>query len=150
MPFGPMFGRALIRADEDAQLVEAIRRAEQGTRGEVRVHLERRCPRTEPMERARELFARLGMHDTADATGVLLYVSLRPRAACVYAGEGVHGAAEPGFWDDVVERVARGFAEGRAAAGLVGAIDAIGELLRRAAPGEDRAGDELPDEVSRS
>lgn len=150
MPFGPVLGRALIRDEDDAAIVDAIRRAERGSRGEVRLHLERRCRRAVPMERARELFASLGMHATQDATGVLLYVSLSPRVACVYAGEGVHGAAEPGFWEDVVGRVARGFAEGRAAAGLIEAIDEIGELLRRVVPGEDPAGNELPDEVSTS
>ena len=150
MPFGTLFGRARIRAHEDQAIVEAIRRAERGTRGEVRLHLERRCPRAEPMERARELFVALSMHATQGATGVLLYVSLRPRVACVYAGAGVHGAADPGFWVDVVDRVGRGFASGRAAAGLVEAIDAIGALLRRAAPGDDHAGNELSDLVSRS
>ncbi len=150
MPFGSRFGRARIGARDEAAIVDAIRRAERGSRGEVRVHLERRCPLDEPMGRARSLFGELGMGSTREATGVLLYVSLRPRAACVYAGEGVHGAAEPGFWQEVADRVARGFAEGRAAEGLVRAVDAIGALLRRAAPGDDRAGNELEDAVSRS
>jgi uncharacterized membrane protein len=150
MPFGRWFERPLIRAEDDAVIVDAIRRAERGSRGEIRLHLERRCPVAEPFDRARALFGALGMGATRDATGVLLYVSLHPRAACVYAGQGVHGAAAPGFWEDVVERVGRGFAEGRAAEGLVSALEALGELLRRAAPGEDRAGNELPDQVSRS
>ncbi|MDQ3033066.1 MAG: TPM domain-containing protein [Myxococcota bacterium] len=150
MTFGPAFGRKLITASDDATIVAAIGRAEQGSRGEVRIHLERRCADAEPMERARALFGELGMHETEGATGVLLYVALRPRVACVFAGEGIHGAAAEGFWDEVVDRVARGFAEGRAAAGLVEAIDRIGELLRRVAPGEDRAGNELPDQISTS
>ena len=49
-----------------------------------------------------------------------------------------------------MDRVGRGFAAGAAGAGLVEAIDRIGELLRRAAPGEDRAGNELPDEITTS
>jgi uncharacterized membrane protein len=150
MPFGPAFGRKLVTAADDAAIVEAIRRAEQGSRGEVRIHLERRCPEAEPMDRARALFAELGMAETEHATGVLLYVALSPRVACVYAGEGIHGAAAEGFWDEVVDRVGRGFASGGAGAGLVEAIDRIGELLRRAAPGEDRAGNELPDQITTS
>ena len=102
------------------------------------------------MERARAVFGELGMHETADGTAVLLYVSLSPRVACVYAGAGIHGAAGAAFWDEVVERVGRGFAEGRAADGLVEALGKIGELLRQAAPGEDTRGNELPDAVSSS
>lgn len=151
MPFGPLVGKQLVTAEDDARLVRAIQRAERGSRGEVRVHLERRCPIDDPMDRARDRFAHLNMHETADATGVLLYVSLSPRVACVFAGAGIHGAADAGFWDEVVDRVGRGFAEGRAADGLVEAIDRVGELLRRVVPDDDDArGNELPDTVTTS
>src|SRR5262245_20618735 len=73
MPFGPLLGRKLISAEDDRAIVEEIRRAEQGSRGEVRVHLERRCKAAEPMDRAKEIFGQLGMHETNGATGVLLY-----------------------------------------------------------------------------
>lgn len=149
MTFGPVFGPRLLTAADDARVLDAIRRAEQGSRGEVRLHLERRCPATEPMDRARALFFELGMDRTADGTGVLLYVALAPRVACVFAGEGLYARAESTLWDEVVDRVARGFREARAADGLVEAIDRLGELLRRTAPGEDR-GNELSDEVSTS
>jgi uncharacterized membrane protein len=150
MPFGPAFGKPLITREDDARVVDAISRAEQGSRGEVRVHLERKCSAADPMDRARELFAELGMHDTQEGTGVLLYVALDPRVACVYAGEGVHGAAQPGFWDEVVECVATGFGSGRAADGLIQALDKVGDLLRKTVPGDDRHGDELPNVVSTS
>lgn len=150
MPFGPLFGKKLLSVEDDVRLVEAIRAAERGSRGEVRLHLERRCRAAEPLDRARALFGELGMHETADGTGVLLYVALSPRVACVFAGQGVHGAAEAGFWDEVVDRVGRGFAEGRAAEGLIESIARIGDLLRRVVPGEDARGNELPDSVSTS
>lgn len=151
MPFGPLLGKQLLTAADDARLVAAIAAAEKGSRGEVRVHLERRCPTADPLDRARDRFAHLNMHATADATGVLLYVALSPRVACVFAGEGVHGAANEGFWDEVVDCVGRGFADGRAAAGLLEAIDRVGALLRRVVPDDgDARGNELSDEVSTS
>lgn len=126
----------------------AIGRAEQGNRGEVRVHLERRCAGKDALGRAAQLFERLGMRRTAGDTGVLLYVAVEDRKAAVFAGQGLHDAAQPGFWQEVVDIVAAGYQRGEPAQELVSAVERIGELLRTAVPGEDPHGNELPDVVS--
>ena len=150
MPFGPTFGKKLLTREDDVRVIEAIGRAEQGSRGEVRVHLERKCVPEDPLDRAREVFAALDMYETEEQTGVLLYVALEPRVACVFAGQGIHGAADPGFWDGVIDKVAAGFGSGQAAKGLIEALDAIGDLLREAVPGEDTHGNELPNTITTS
>jgi uncharacterized membrane protein len=81
---------------------------------------------------------------------VLLYVAVADRKAAVYAGQGILGAAQPGFWQEVVDAVATGFREGQALSGLEKAVERIGGLLRTAVPGEDTAGDELPNVVNQS
>lgn len=129
-------------------MVAAIGRAEAGNRGEVQVHLEARYPGDGPLGRAAALFAELGMDATRDGTGVLLYVAVEDRKAAVFAGPGIHAAGEDGFWQSAVEAIAAGFARGDRAGGLVAALDRIGDLLRAEVPGEDAAGDELPDRVS--
>ncbi|MCA9518319.1 MAG: TPM domain-containing protein [Myxococcales bacterium] len=139
--------RHLTREGE-ARVVAAIGRAEAGNRGEVRVHLESRYPGDGPLGRAAALFVELGMDATRDGTGVLLYVAVDDRKAAVFAGPGVHGAGEAGFWEGVVGEVAAGFARGDRASGLVRAVERVGELLRVACPGEDAAGNELPNTVS--
>lgn len=128
----------------------AIRRAEAGHRGEVLVHLEQRCGKLEALTRAARLFEKLGLRRTAEDTGVLLYVAVADHKVAVYAGRGVHGAALPGFWQEVVDEVAAGFRKGDAIAGLETAVERIGGLLRTAVPGEDARGNELPDRVSQS
>ncbi len=138
-----------LSKEEEARLVAAIRRAEEGHRGEVVVRLERSC-RGEPLARAAQLFEELGMSRTAADTGVLLYVAVADRKAAVYAGQGVHGAAQPGFWQEVVDGLAQGFREGSPVGGLEAAIERIGGLLRTAVPGEDTRGNELPDVVSQA
>lgn len=138
----------VLSADDRARIVEAIRDAERGHRGEIRVHVERTCPRPEPLERAKELFASLGMNETADGTAALLYVATDDHVACVWAGHGLYEARTPGFWDDVVDEVAGGFVTGAPARGIRVAVGRIGKLLVELAPGEDRAGNELSDEVS--
>jgi uncharacterized membrane protein len=142
--------RRILNSEEERAVVQAIGDAEKGNRGEVRVHLEARCPVDDPLARAGELFKELGMQRTAEGTGVLLYVAERDRRAAVYAGPGIHGAAEKNFWQDVVNAVAEGFSGREPARGIIRALGMIGSLLRDTVPGEDVSGNELPDEVTRS
>lgn len=131
-------------------MIAAITRAERGNRGEVRVHLEARCPGSDPLARARGLFHALGVDRTKDGTGVLLYVAVDDRKVAVFAGHGVHGAQTPEFWKGVTDTVADGARKGSLTQGLVAGIDRIGEVLRVAAAGRDRHGNELPNSVTSS
>ena len=131
-------------------LAEAITAAEADNRGEVRVHLEKTSPVDDALERAKQVFAGLGMHETQEDTGVLLYVAVEDRKVAVYAGKGIHGAAEEGFWKQVAAAVAEGFRSNDSLAGLCNALDQIGDLLREHAPGKDEAGNELPNKVTTS
>lgn len=137
-----------LSAEQEARLVEAIRRAEEGHRGEILVHVEQRCREVDALTRAARLFDEMGARKTAEDTAVLLYVAVADRKAAVYAGRGVHRAALPGFWQEVVDEVAAGYRKGDALAGLEAAIARIGGVLRTAAPGVDAQGNELPDRVS--
>lgn len=134
-------------ADETRRLVKAIGAAEKGNRGEVRVHVEGRC-KGEALERAKAVFGQLKMHETRDGTGVLLYVAVRDHKAAVFAGEGIVARGEGGFWDEVVRTVADGYRDGDPVAGFEAALAKVGDLLREAVPGEDDAGDELPNAVT--
>ncbi|HEY5926882.1 MAG TPA: TPM domain-containing protein [Kofleriaceae bacterium] len=138
----------ILRVGERRALQAAIAAAERSHRGEIRVHLESRYAGDGPVRRAEILFHELGLDRTQDGTGVLLYVAARDRKAAVFAGPGVYGAREPGFWNDVAAAVARGYADGDRIAGLLRAVEMIGEILRSAAPGEDTAGNELPNQVT--
>jgi uncharacterized membrane protein len=133
------------------ELTEAIAAAEQGHRGEVRVHLERCCPKDKrPLERAAELYDSFGMHRTREDTAVLLYVSFDDGRCAVHAGSGISAAAAPEFWKAVGDEINHGFAVGEPLAGLCAALEQIGEMLREHAAGEDVAGNELPDIVTSS
>ncbi len=137
-----------LTARERRELQAGIAAAERGHRGEIRVHIESRYPGDGPMQRAEVLFHELGLDRTRDGTGVLLYVAERDRKTAVFAGPGIYGARAAGFWNDVAAAVARGYAQGERMAGLLRALAMIGEILRDAAPGEDTAGNELPNEVT--
>ncbi|MCA9610622.1 MAG: TPM domain-containing protein [Myxococcales bacterium] len=142
--------KKIFEPDQEAILVRAIADAERRNRGEVRVHIERFCPETDAMDRAAVLFELLGMEETAADTGVLLYVATESRECAVFAGEGIVGAREPGYWQGVADALARGFARHDPIAGFEMALMQIGELLREVVPGDDAAGNELPNAVSSS
>lgn len=135
---------------ERRELQAGIAAAERGHRGEIRVHLESRYPGDGPLQRAEALFHELGLDRTRDGTGVLLYVAERDRKVAVFAGPGIYGARAPGFWKDVAVTVARGYAADDRLGGLLRAVEQIGEILRATVPGEDTAGNELPDQVTTS
>jgi uncharacterized membrane protein len=135
-------------AAERRAIETAIADAERGHRGEIRVHVERRYPGDGPLQRAAALFSELGMERTQGGTGVLLYIAELDRKAAVFAGPGVYGAREPGFWRQVTDAVAEGHRSGDRIGGLRRALELVGAILREAAPGEDLAGDELPDRVT--
>jgi uncharacterized membrane protein len=137
-----------LSESERLAIVDAIGAAEHGNVGEVRVHLEERCPGDDALARAKDVFGKLGMHRTKHATGVLLYVATKDRRAAVYAAEGLYGATEQAVWKGVVAKVAEGYKAGRPGQGLVEALGLVGEVLREHAAGHDEHGDELPNELS--
>ena len=139
-----------LGAADESSVVEAIRRAERGNRGEVRVHLEARAPGGDALKRARAVFEQLQMHRTKEGTAVLLYVAVDDRKAAVFAGRGIHGAQGAEFWKSVTDAVADEARDGRLGRGLVAALGLIGKALREKVPGEDHHGNELPDTVTSS
>ena len=63
-----------LTADQQATVVDAVRLAEKGTSGEIRIHIDGDCPST-ALERAEEVFGKLGMHRTKLRNGVLIYLA---------------------------------------------------------------------------
>ena len=138
-----------IKSSERARLIHAIAKAEEGHRGEIRLHLEARYPGDGPKARAAELFDQFGMDQTAEGTGVLIYLAERDRKVAVHAGQGVPEASL-GTWETVATVISGGFRAGLGIAGLEQGIARVGDALRQLVPGEDTHGNELPNEVTTS
>lgn len=134
-------------AAEEARILEAIRKAERATSGEIRVHVESSCP-GDPMEAARERFARLGMAATAGRNGVLFYLATQEGRFAVFGDEGIHREVGDPFWQTLRDRMAERFREDAFALGLEEAIAAVGAHLARAFPLSAGDRNELPDAIS--
>lgn len=141
--------RKFLTADEQVRLRDAIHAAEQRTSGEIRLHLERDVPKgADAYLRAREVFAKLGMHQTAERNGVLVYLATRSRKFAVLGDEQLHQRVGEAFWNDIRDLMAGHFREERFVEGLTGGIALIGERLREHFPHRDDDVNELSDDIS--
>src|SRR5690349_18751477 len=88
----------LLPETDQSRVVEAIQAAERGTSGEIKVHVEARCPGGDAMKRAELLFQKLGLHQTRERNGVLIYVALGDRKFALRGDQGIHEAVGSPFW----------------------------------------------------
>ena len=139
--------RRLLSREDERRLVSAIRAAERGSSGEVRVHVQGRCA-GDPLDEAARVFEALGMTRTAARNGVLVFLAVDDRKLAIVGDRGIHARVGAPFWDELRDRLAAALREGRPADGLVEVVEAIGAELGRGFPrsGDDR--NELADDLS--
>ncbi|HEY7204829.1 MAG TPA: TPM domain-containing protein [Methylomirabilota bacterium] len=143
----PRWVRAFL-SDADLEAVAtAITAAEAGTSAEIRVHLDATCP-GDAMARAVEVFERLGMPQTAERHGVLVYVSIEDHKLAVIGDRGIHERVGQAYWEGLVEAVLGHFRQARARDGLTHVVGELGSALRRHFPRRPDDVNELPDQVS--
>ncbi|MCB2409315.1 TPM domain-containing protein [Hymenobacter lucidus] len=138
-----------ITPEQEAALVAAIRQAEITTSGEIRVHLEDTCPTPEPLDRAAQVFAELGMHKTAQRNGVLFYLAWETRQFAVIGDSGINAAVSDDFWETTKETVLENFRAGKYVVGLERGVRMVGEQLKRYFPYDAKTDkNELDDSIS--
>jgi uncharacterized membrane protein len=140
---------ALLRA-----LAERVADSERRHTGEIRIYVEAGLPMSylwrdaTPRERAIAMFGKLGVWDTEQNNGVLIYLLLAERAIEIVADRGLGRHVSAAQWQEIVQGMSEAFRAGRYEEGLKQAVDAVTGLLVRhfpAAPGAANA-NELPDE----
>ncbi len=142
------FHHRLIKRSEERSIVSAIKKAEQDTSGEIRVHIENKCPLESPVARAIFIFDAIGMFDTAQRNGVLIYVSLKSRKFAIIGDVGINNVVKQGFWNGVKDSLATYFEKGEIAEGIKYAVLETGKLLKDYFPHKEDDKNEQPDEIS--
>jgi uncharacterized membrane protein len=136
-----------------ARIQEAIRRSETLHQAELRLVIEAGLPLAclkathTARDRAIELFARLGVWDTEENSGVLIYLQLIDRRVEIVADRGIHARVGQAFWDQVCRDMEAEFRAGRMEAGALAAIAAITAVLVAHFPAAADNRNELPDDV---
>lgn len=103
-------------------------------------------------ERAVSWFGRLGVWDTQDNNGVLIYLLLAERRIEIVADRGLTSRVEHGHWQAVVDRLASHLQRGAFEDGLTQALEEVSALLVEhfaTGPGGTNT-NELPDAVVRA
>jgi uncharacterized membrane protein len=147
--------RSLRRAFPDSAL-SAIESAVAATEllhsGEVRFAIEAALHPSRvwlghtPRQRALEVFAALGVWDTAANNGVLIYVLLADRDVEIVADRGFNGRVSLDEWQAICLAMDARFRAGEYESGAVECVRRVGEIVARHFPVQpgDRNPNELP------
>ncbi|MBQ0734524.1 TPM domain-containing protein [Aquimarina celericrescens] len=137
-----------LTADQEEQIVAAIRRAEKTTSGEIRVHIEKHTD-LDILDRTKEVFHLLKMDNTIQHNGVLIYVAVDDHRFAIYGDQGIHNVVGDNFWESTRDAILKQFKKGDFTQGLIDGILMAGEQLQRYFPWDHTGSNELSDEISK-
>lgn len=138
-----------LTAEEEQDIVNAIRTAEKNTSGEIRVHIEN-ATKVDSFVRAKEVFHMLKMDNTKEQNGVLIYVAVSDRTFVIFGDEGINQVVENNFWNTTRDTILEHFKRGDFKQGLVNGILKAGKALETHFPWQHGDINELPNEISKS
>lgn len=92
-----------------------------------------------------QAFVRYGVTETAERSGILIYISLFERQVVIMADKGIHKKVDPDTWNAVSARIALGMKEGRPTEAIIEAIESCRSLLITHFPPSAENLNELPD-----
>ena len=109
-------------------IIAAIRAAEQKTSGQIRVSI---SPKhiDDPVAAAQIEFMRLGMNETRERNGVLIFVAPRSHKFAVIGDEAVHAKCGDEFWRKLVDAMCGYFRKSEFTPGIIHGVQKAGELL---------------------
>lgn len=142
-----MSRRSLRECVDQVQVVAAIQAAERVTSGEIRVSV---APFFwgDVEKTAGKAFRRLGMENTDDRNGVLIFLVPSRKRFAILGDTGIHDKVGQAFWHDASACLSAHFRRGAFTEGLVETVRMVGDRLATHFPSlGDKDRNELPDEV---
>lgn len=134
-------------ASEQDLIVKAIKEAELNTSGEIRVHIENYCFGNS-ITKAEKIFLKLGMQNTKDKNGILIYIAAVSHKIAIVGDKGIHEKLGKAYWDKIVNGIVTSFRTENKADGLAKGIIDCGEQLRHYFPYQSNDSNELNDSIS--
>lgn len=137
----------ILHTSDEKILVEAIASAEKNTSGEIRVHIEKAC-KGDVLERAKEVFEKLGMTSTQARNGVLIYIAEESHKFAIIGDTGIHEKVGHDFWDHSKDLMLFHFKKGNFVEGIKEAVLSCGEALKKYFPYNSNDSNELSNDIS--
>lgn len=133
--------------EQQDQIRNAIKEAEEKTSGEIRVHIET-VLQGSVLDRAAWIFGKLGMHTTESRNGVLFYLAVKNKKFAVIGDKGINAVVPENFWDTIKEILVGHFRNREFTEGLIEGILMAGNQLGEHFPINKDDINELPDDIS--
>jgi uncharacterized membrane protein len=123
-----MHPKKLIQQLPHDTIVGAIREAEQKTSGEIRVLISHKSV-ADTVAEAQKEFVRLGMTNSPEKNGVLIFVAPRSHKFAVIGDSGVHAKCGDLFWQELAKAMTGYFRKSEFTEGIIHGVRKAGELL---------------------
>ncbi|SHM84638.1 TPM domain-containing protein [Flavobacterium chilense] len=137
-----------LTKEEEQEIVEAIRVAEENTSGEIRVHIEKTSSKAH-FDRALEVFHQLRMNETHLKNGVLFYFAVADKGFAICGDKGINDLVTDDFWDCTKDIMVNHFKSGNFKQGIVDGVLNAGEQLKKYFPSFEGDTNELSNEISK-
>lgn len=137
-----------LTSQEELEIVQAIRKAERNTSGEIRVHIEE-TTKLPHYKRTLEVFHMLKMYNTQQQNAVLIYIAVHDHQFVIYGDDGINKVVPPNFWDTTKNIMEKHFKEGNFKQGIIDGVLKAGEELKTHFPWNENDENELPNEISK-
>jgi uncharacterized membrane protein YgcG len=147
----PMLTRRRFSAATLRAIEEVITRTEARHGGEIRFVVETALEFSAlwqgltPRQRALQVFGELGVWDTADNNGVLIYVLMAEHDVEIIADRGIAARVPQVDWEQICHDMETAFSQGQFEQGAIAGIEGVARLLSEHFPESTADRNEQPD-----
>jgi uncharacterized membrane protein len=136
-----------MSAEDKNRIVEAIKKAELNTSGEIRVHVQEILI-GDIFEEAKKKFEELGMTATEQRNGTLIFISTKERQMAILGDEGINKVVPDCFWQETVDMMIEFFKKDNLVGGIEAGVLTAGDALKKYFPYQSDDKNELDNDVS--
>lgn len=138
--------------DELLRISNRIKTVEKQTAGEICVSIKEKISFRERNKSVQELtekeFFKLGIQNTRDKTGILIFILLEGRKFFVLADSGINEKVPENTWDSIKNEMQVSFQKGKFCKGILYGVEKVGQILSEHFPIKPDDTNELSNRVN--
>ena len=145
------FEKNIFSREEMTEIAAVISEAEKETIGEIRISIHKarsfRDRKLTVYELAVKNFYEIGMEQTKDKTGVLIFLLISDKKFQIIGDEGINKKVSKEFWDVLAMKMAEYFRSNKFVEGICQTVHEVGVVLKKEFPIKSDDTNELSNEV---